>query len=100
MGIPFPSAASQPITKPGYWNIYFLAPKSPEYNFFNAPAREWLYYPNGRKKGEPMVLVTYNLTGISGDVKTWSDYENVRKASAEYSPDVGYRIFHLTYDLN
>jgi prepilin-type N-terminal cleavage/methylation domain-containing protein len=90
------------ITEPGYWDMCYLAPKLSEYHFFNAPAWQYLYFPEGDhatianpSTGDPILAVTYGIDGIPDTMKTWNQYA-IARINATFNSDVGYRVYHIT----
>jgi hypothetical protein len=82
--------------KPGYWGITFFAPLSGSFTFFSAPAWEYIYAPEGNVSGKPQILVVYGLDGMPDDVKSAQEYYTARAQDAFYSPNAGYKVYHIT----
>jgi prepilin-type N-terminal cleavage/methylation domain-containing protein len=99
MGAPYPTD-TDPMTPyaPGTWSFSFAAPKSDDYSIYNAPAWQYIYYPEGTVPGghKPIVIVTYGLYGIKGDVTTEDQYNLSRNPNAKYGADAGCQVFHVT----
>jgi prepilin-type N-terminal cleavage/methylation domain-containing protein len=87
-----------PITTsatPGLFGVAFFAPRPSDYTISDAPAFIYRYYPEGGQVGNPMVCVTFGISGLTAGYDTYSDLENDIKANGTVDPDVGYRVYHV-----
>jgi prepilin-type N-terminal cleavage/methylation domain-containing protein len=94
MGMKHPRA----IGSNEHWDFDFYAPNTDDYTFLNAPAWGYLYYPNERITGEPVVIVTYGIKNIPENVATINAWDVQLRTNGDYDPNAGYKVYHLTYD--
>jgi prepilin-type N-terminal cleavage/methylation domain-containing protein len=88
---------------PGYDIVYFVAPDSGDYTFYNAPGWAYFYYPNGRVLGTPLIFVTYGLDDITPDSTAANNqdaYEQGLYKNATYNPDAGYKVYHSEWNYH
>jgi prepilin-type N-terminal cleavage/methylation domain-containing protein len=99
IGVPFPAEEKDP----GRWGFALLAARSSADTVFNAPAFYYSYapegynYPAGSHPNAPVICVTYKI-GMDSDaiIATLSDFETALKTKAQYNPDAGYNVYHVT----
>jgi prepilin-type N-terminal cleavage/methylation domain-containing protein len=85
---------------PGYWHFSLYSPNNDNYNFLNAPWYRYLYFPDGENANSPVIVVTFgiDLTPASLTNNSFSGFMGKVNEDTHFSMDVGYRVFHLTFD--
>ncbi|MDR1271805.1 MAG: hypothetical protein LBK04_02270 [Clostridiales Family XIII bacterium] len=79
----------------GIWGVYFVAPDDPSYNILNAPAYEFVCYPEGVSSGNPAVIVTYGMSAYDQEGYMFSDFL-AYAGDASCDPNMGYQVLHFT----
>jgi hypothetical protein len=79
------------ITTPGAWEFVPYAPRnlSPEYTILNAPAFKYVYFPEGKHPGAPVIYVTYGIPNLENELA--AIYEN----SSTQPPNTDSRLNYL-----
>jgi hypothetical protein len=85
------------VSEPGYWWWAYFSPKPSDYTFFDAPAWQYTYYPEGAAMNKSAIVVTYGLDLPEG-IKTVEDLADKRKAllASQCDPKFGYKVFLVT----
>jgi prepilin-type N-terminal cleavage/methylation domain-containing protein len=82
--------------KPGHWNFTLVALKPSDVTALTADGFWWTYFPEGDISGKPMIFVTYKMLPLYPTSDTWTAMETALN-NAEYSPNAGYEVYHLTF---
>jgi prepilin-type N-terminal cleavage/methylation domain-containing protein len=76
------------------FHVHFVAPLGSDVTALTADA--FMVYPEGRKPGDPTVVVTYGLSRVGGLVYTQDLHDAIKiDGTSTLDPNAGYVVYHL-----